>query len=345
MTGRMPWIHSAAFDLTFFSFGWIAVWLAFLAWGDTHKSLLLAGVLSVNFIHRMFTHLFVYGDPEIFRERRRAYLLLPVFFLVLTAGAILLKKSGPDGKVTSYFFYLAVATVLWNFYHSVMQKVGILRIYSRTGGVGKPWLDRAVVLSWFVYIILQLPLLESVRREVASLARTGRVMVAAVEPLLGVLQIPALVALVVALVVTVLYIREEIADRFLNLPKNLFLLSIFLLFGTFYFGFLPAFVAFGFSHSIEYIAFANHFARRKYSGTAAPASFMTTFVRRQALSMTLFAGALVTLYLTWKNLSAVTLNWFIVGSSFLHYLYDGWIWKLRKPKVAAPLALAYERAA
>lgn len=338
------WIINAPADLFFFSFGWIPLWIVFIAWGDTHKSLLLPWVLAISFVHRTFTHLFVYGDGETFRERKWAYILLPLFFLLLTAGAILLKKSGPDGKVTSCFLYLAIVSVLWNFYHSVMQKVGILRIYSRKGTSGKPGLDRAVVLSWFVFIFLRLPLIESIRREIASLARTGRVILAALEPWLGVFGALSAIALAVAVVTTAFYIKEELSGRPLNGPKNLFVASILLLYGTFFFGFLPAFVAFGFSHAIEYIAFANHFARRKYSDPAAAPSFMTAFVRRPGFSMALFAGFLIALYLGWNQLSARTLGWFIVGSSFLHYIYDGWIWKLRRPKVAAPLGLAYERA-
>ena len=37
----------------------------------------------------------------------------------------------------------------------------------------------------------------------------------------------------------------------------------------------------------------------------------------------------------------VGLEVYIIGSSFLHFIYDGWIWKMRKPSVGRPLELSY----
>lgn len=341
----MTWIQGAAFDLTFFSFGWLAVWLAFAAWGDTQTKLLVTFVLSVSFIHRTITHLFVYGDPEIFQERKRTYIVLPIFLLVITTVAVLFRLGYFGLRLPQIFISLAVASTLWNFYHSIMQKMGLMRIYSRKGGVGKAWLDKAVLFSWFVYLFLQLPLMPGTRKEISSLAAVGKTMVKGIETQLSWLPYLTGLSLAVAVVMTALYLKEEWKAPKFQWPRNIFLASILLLYALFFYDFLAAYAAFGFSHAIEYIAFANLFAHRKYAGENAPPSFMKSFVRNQILSMLAFGGALFGICFYWNLTSPMTLGWLIIGSSFLHFLYDGWIWKLRKPQVSAPLGLAREAAA
>jgi hypothetical protein len=41
---------------------------------------------------------------------------------------------------------------------------------------------------------------------------------------------------------------------------------------------------------------------------------------------------------------AEALGIYIVGSGFLHFIYDGWIWKVRRPEVGAPLGISYAAA-
>jgi len=341
----LAWIHNAFFDLTYLSFGWLALWVAFASWGDTHTKLLVTFVLSVSFIHRTITHLFVYGDPEIFQERKKTYIILPVFLLVVTTVAVLFRQGSFGPKVPYYFLGLAVLSTLWNFYHTIMQKMGMLRIYARKSGVGKAWLDKTILFAWFAYLFLQLPLLPSARAQISGLASVGRTLVKGIETQLSWLPYLTGVALVFALVVTALYIREELKAPEFQWPRNLFLASVLLLFGLFFYDFLAAYAAFGFSHAIEYIAFANLFAQKKYAAASAPPSFMRSFVAKQVLSMFLFGAALFGICFYWNLASPMTLGWLIIGSSFLHFLYDGWIWKLRKPKVASPLGLAPEAAA
>ena len=39
------------------------------------------------------------------------------------------------------------------------------------------------------------------------------------------------------------------------------------------------------------------------------------------------------------NINNYVLGLYITGSSFLHFIYDGWIWKVSKPHVGKPLDL------
>jgi hypothetical protein len=304
-----------------------------------------------NFLHRHITFPLVYGDPEQFNRRKKAYFLLPLFFLLLTVASLLAEPPpalaqslGKSLRIQRPFFIaLLMASFLWNVYHTMMQKVGLLRIYSRKAGWGDSRLDKAVIFSWFLYLFLQLGALEAVRHHVGRLAVVGRVLNAVLQPVFAWFPFLAILALAGALVVTFFYLRKELANpRGFHVPKNLFLLSILMLYSVFFYDFLVGYAVLGFSHAVEYLAFVNIFSRRKFLARPESSSFLARAVRHQALSFGIFTVTLLVIYFVWRGHSRTTLEWYIVGSSFLHFLYDGWIWKVRQPEVGKPLGVVYE---
>ena len=56
---------------------------------------------------------------------------------------------------------------------------------------------------------------------------------------------------------------------------------------------------------------------------------------------TLFAVGVVALCILGRELDQYAFQIYIVGSSFLHFIYDGWIWKIRQPDVGEPLGIQY----
>ncbi len=345
------WIANPTVDLVFFSLGWIPLYAVFAAINAVSPkgpgiAFLIGFVLMTNFIHRNLTHVLVYGNRDEFNERKWSYLLLPVFFAAITVWSLWYQKAVRTSPLLfKPYLGLLVATTLWNFYHTIMQKVGFLRIYSRKTGYGSVFLDKAMVLSWFVTLCLGVANSQRIIQDISKLASSGRVLVKTLTSLSPVLPVLAYVSLAASLVITVLYLRTEIAQgREASLPKNLFLGSTLLLYASVFYDFLAGFVAFGFSHALEYIAFVDVYARKKYGSAEADSSFLAACYQKTGAVMLAAGLVLVAVFLPWRLLSPVTLGWYYVGSSFLHYLYDGWIWKLRKPKVGAPLGLAYEQA-
>jgi hypothetical protein len=237
---------------------------------------------------------------------------------------------------------LILLSLLWNFYHTIMQKIGLLRIYSRKAGYGLPWLDKSILWVWFVFVFFQLGSMPSTVSLVGNLTSSGRALVDALKPFMALFSVLAKVSLAAASVITALYLREEWRHRHrLHWPKTLLLSSVLMLYALFFYDFFVAYVVFGFSHAIEYLAFVNIFARKKFLARPAGSSLMARLVRSQGLAMGVFIGVSSLVFIPWYFLSNQTLGAFILATSFLHFLYDGWIWKVRKPTVGQPLGLEY----
>lgn len=347
------WIGGPKTDLIFFCFGWVPVFLAFvLAFEAGRKQdlwpVLIAFVLMISFIHRHLTFPLVYADPDQLAARKKAYVLFPFLFFLLTLAGILYVEPGLGPKARPVRPLLAVLvflSVVWNIYHTLMQKMGILRVYSRKAGYGRPWVDKAMIWVWFLFLLLQLAASPKVQQEVVRLSAAGRMLNRVFEPLLPVMPYLAGAALAAGLVITGFYLKQEFSHRGrFHWPKNLFVLSVLLLYATLGYDFVAGYAAFGFSHAIEYIAFVNVFSRRKYLARPAESSPLAAWIRRQGWSFGVFAAGMVTIFLLWRHWSWTTLGWYILASSFLHFLYDGWIWKVRDPKVAQPLGIRPQEA-
>jgi len=345
------WIAKPSIDLLFFSVGWIPLFLVFSVVNKANPNgpwvpFLIGFVLMTNFIHRNLTHLLVYGNPEEFQERKWTYLLLPVFLAAITVFSLWYENQTHSSPgIFKPYLALLLATTVWNFYHTIMQKIGFLRVYSRKGNYGSARLEKAMIFSWFVWLCLAVANSPRLVQQISQLAASGRILTTTIARLGPAVPILAWSALAVSLVLTFLYVRIEVREgRNTSLPKNLFLASTLLLYFSVFYDFLAGFVAFGFSHALEYIAFVDAYARRKYTGADPSSSFLARQFLQTGAIIPIAGLILIAIFLSWRLLSPITLGWYYVGSSFLHYLYDGWIWKLRKPKVGSPLGLAYKPA-
>jgi len=439
------WISHPAVDLGLISFGWIPLLMAF-AWANQSadaegwREALLVVVLVVNFLHRHITFPLVYGDPEVFERRRRAYLGLPLLFACIAmasvswvvnprlvgapmaesfsledhafvtigflregqrsppykvdlsgtstpdevrdafdadlegllivgldgssltlelppdtedGGFILAGKKGAPARLAigldevdyewfrpsrPLFTLLAAFSVIWTMYHVLMQKYGLLRIYSRKSGRQTSRNDLALVFAWFFAVFLSLLATHGVRDQLVRRFSEWRAIFDVAEPILGAMPAIAGLSVLFAVGVTVAYVRVELAGGSSG-PKVAAIGSLMALYAAMFWDPEAGFLIFGFSHSIEYLAFVNVFSRRKYLRRAPDSSAMARAISLQPLSVGAFFVGGTAIYLFWAGQSDLTLEWYIVGSSFLHFLYDGWIWKVSKPAVAEPLGI------
>jgi hypothetical protein len=367
----LPWVSRPAVDLV--GFGW--AWVPFLLWcvfvlgldGDwvpgerkaDRAAFALASfvALGVSYVHRHYTFLLVYGDGETFAERRRAYLLAPV----LVFGVLVVFASLPATWVVPVpgiekglppFMIPLVITGAWNMWHTMMQRHGIFRVYAgRSDGrlasraharadLGLMWSSVAVVAVITVLL----------RAETFTLIGNGRRLLAVV----GVLREGGigLAILAVAVGVWTVFVLRWLRGEFgiavpwrRRIPRFVFLASTFALLGVFVvFGPVLGFLCFGFQHGLEYLVFLHHFGRRKF-GVDRPekTGLVATMLRAPALSAPLLITALAALYVllvgVWDVDDSRPYLVYYTGTTALHFLYDGWIWKVRKPEVQRVLRM------
>ncbi len=353
LKSRIPeqhWLHDSVVDTCFYSFGWLLLLVPLLVYrNDIYQALYYSGSLSeisnhpefmfpailvlivfmVNYVHRHLTFVLVYGDREEFDSHKVTYLVLPLLLAIVTVGFVYF----------NVFAVLLTLSVMWTMYHSVAQKYGLTRIYSRKANYGVSWLDRAVIFSWFAYLIFALADKE---KDTLQNFSAGRTILEYIGDYVGLMGVISYVVLAVALLFTAIYIAIEYRNRRrISIPKNLYVLSILLLYSIFLYDMVLGYIVFAFSHGIEYVAFVNMYVKKKYGKHPASRSFMARVSSKLWVYSGLFSLVIILLCLIGMSYEKGVFTTYIVGSSFLHFLYDGWIWKLRKPGVGKPLDLEY----
>ena len=320
------WIKDPQFDLIYLSFGWIAVYAAFTLFPNYFAEILII-VAVTSFVHRHYTFALVYGQKEEFEKRRKAYIALPILFLALAVSFYYL----------NIFFILLAVSIVWTMYHTIAQKYGFTRIYSRKAGYGYAWIDKGIIYSWFVYLFFALG---ERNRDLLQQYHEGRTLIRFVGDYFHIFTMISYVALAVAIAFTAIYLYVELKnwDK-ISLPKNIFVFSVLLLYAIFFQSLIVGFLVFGFSHALEYIAFVNLFVSSKYKKRPDTGSFFSKVTKRQWLYAGIFTLMLAGISFAGININNYVLGLYITGSSFLHFIYDGWIWKVSKPDVGKPLDL------
>jgi len=325
------WIKNPLTDSIYFSFGWIVAFLSLLLL-EQYTGIIIVLVLLINYVHRHYTMALVYGQREEFEKRKQFYIYVPIIAIVVTALSIYFKV----------FPYLLTVSVLWTMYHSVAQKYGFTRIYSRKAGYGKGWIDKGILYSWFFYLFFAMLIYE---QSILLKYQAGRVIVGHLQPYINYITFISYALLVISIIFTLIYIYEEIKNKkTISIPKNLFVVSTLCIYAIFFHSLIVGYVVFGFSHAIEYIAFVNIFVGAKYRKKPESNTFFSRVTKRQWLYSGLFSVVIVVLSLIGMKIDQNAFLIYIVGSSFLHFIYDGLIWKVRHPEVGKPLDIKYSSA-
>ncbi len=328
LQSQKSWIKNPTTDLTFFDFGWILVLLPLVILKE-HLGIIILSVLIVSYIHRHYTFALVYGDKEEFEKRKQIYVFLPIIAALVTIFSIYLDA----------FKILLVASVLWTVYHTITQKYGITRIYSRKAGYGEAWIEKGLIYSWFVYIFF---VLVGREKEVINQYQAGRVILNYVSDYLSYLTVALYFFLSIAVLFTLLFVYQEFKNRHqISTAKILYVVSILLLYSLFFYSLIVGYIVFAFSHALEYIAFVNIFVNSKYKKRPDSRSALATASKKQWLYSSLFSLGIVAICLLGIMLNENAFEIYIVGSSFLHFIYDGLIWKVRRPEVGKPLDIKY----
>jgi hypothetical protein len=317
------WIVSPAYDLLFFAnLGWLVLLIPGITQSGTSIDFWLVYYLSLP--HRWVTAVLVLADPD--RREGRGLTLIAV--AVASAIAVVGAYFG-----TGAFLCLAVADYVWNAWHFGSQHAGVLRMYSRKVGGGWLWLERWGVRGFVTYAAVRAATWAS--GDLAAELQTATW-----------LRIADYAILLIPVVLIVTNLIGGDRDR---IGKLIYLVS----FGVLYSGIvlnlrfeqptmaLVFIAAAPLFHAVEYLAVVTHYARRRES-VGSDGQFRTLarhWVAFMALYILLLgsAGAWMSqpdsgLAIVWQGLN--------LWMSFVHYTYDGMIWKLRRPATAAALGVA-----
>jgi hypothetical protein len=317
--GAGGWIVSPAFDLLFLAnLGWLlALVPGFLsAEGTPHVEFWQVYFLTTP--HRWITLFLVALDPDRREGRTRWFVVLAGLALAVVLGV----RLGTGALVC-----LFLIDYLWNGWHFASQHHGVLRIYGRKVGGGWPGLERWGLRLFVLYVI----------------ARTAGWSTGWLEevpnglPLLHTLD---LVLLGVPAVLLAVELRDRSPQR---LGKRVYLASVCGLYGGLLLALraastplvLALTTASAMFHAVEYLAIVTHYAwRRQAHGSAglfrAMAGRWLGVLAAYLLLLGLFG---VLIHRQWGE-------WWLglnLWAAFLHYTYDGMIWKLRRPATARTL--------
>jgi len=104
---------------------------------------------------------------------------------------------------------------------------------------------------------------------------------------------------------------------------------------------IVGYLCFGVAHALEYVAFVHHFGQQKFSRGPDIRSPAALLLRRPLQTAPLLIGGLLLVFvLLYDQRRADLFLVYYMGTSVLHFLFDGWIWKVRRPEVRAPLGVA-----
>ncbi len=315
------WIVSAGFDALFLVNAWwlLALLPGFLS-SDRTPHIEFWQIYFLTTPHRWITLFLVAADPD--RRAGRSWLFVAIAVAAIAViGGVWLAGGG--------FTCLLLIDYVWNAWHFAAQHAGVLRMYSRKAGGGRPRLETWGLRSLVFYVSIRLAGWSTGWTESVPAAQTGLTI------LDGIMTLPA-VALVVSELTNhprarlgkVLY-SWSVTGLYMCL-----LVAVSQGYTTAVLSLTGAAAAF---HAVEYLAIVSHYAdRRKTQGT--PGAF-----RRMATAWGTILGAYLVLFGLFANLADLWAHQFWLGinlwAAALHYAYDGLIWKLRSPQTAAALGV------
>jgi hypothetical protein len=353
---RSPWLVGPWFDLLFFAnITWpVIVLLAVIAFQysvpeiNTALGFYLAWLLATP--HRWITLALVFLDRERFNQRPSAYLFIFLGFLAFTL-------------VVASFKALALLIVIdffWQAWHFGAQHSGISRIYGRQANPNDKssgMFEKVVLRTFTVYVIVRLagaPIMGDDRQRWIG-------WLDAMLPYLMYVDFPMLVLPAILLAREVPGLCRASMGRFIYLASVCLLYTGLLVgvhldetFGPIHGGMLFAISIF---HSTEYLAIVSWSVKKRHAKKTeglfaylAPRWGLALAVYMLTLGIGAWAikNQFGSLWVHATNPDAppervlaidqnISMYWLILTLfvSFLHYAYDGMIWKVRRPASAS----------
>ncbi len=328
---QSPWILGEWQDLVFIIATPLLVYCGIeLAHGRWTAEQITQFVVVWAFGHHLPGMMRAYGDRELFARFRARFVVAPAALILVCVATVV---SGHPG------IYLLGA--FWGWWHYLMQAYGFSRIYdAKVGSVA--WstqaLDKGMCLAWFAAPMLLYPG-----------ALTGLVLSHARDAGLPELSSRALEAWHTAVLIGVAGVTGAFAVHTTwqwSRGRGPSLLKLALMASTFSFywysvttvtNLLVAYALFELFHDIQYLTIVWTFNRGRLQGGADLPAFTRFLFRPRMSRIALYLGLIACYGMLERGTQLLPSEttrsaWegVFLASTFLHYYYDGFIWKLRE---------------
>ena len=341
LTKDVGWIRSASFDLLFI----VGIALLAIAGGTTaairpnwFALILLLDLWLLGYQHVMATFTRLTFDTESFREHKFLVLGLPILVIAGTVGIAYL--FGTRAVTTTYLY--------WQWFHYTRQSYGIYRIYGRKAGLAAPGkLD-----LWMLY---SLPLWGILYRSYQAPAKFLGEPVWTLPINLYVVYLAAAVSITVCLVWGWRQFKEYREGRF---HGALFLYTVSHLM-VFAFGYLLieninyGWLVINIWHNAQYILIVWMYNNNRFRSGIDPKHWWLSMISQRRNVATYFLFCFAVSSLVYMGIAAifpqkatnheqmVVFSALIIyqAINFHHYIVDGVIWKVRKPKLQDRLGI------
>ncbi|MBL8795202.1 MAG: hypothetical protein JNM56_14955 [Planctomycetia bacterium] len=349
---RSPWLVNPWFDLLFLAnLAWPLLALSQGLFGNAFgQNLGFWAAYMLLTPHRWITLGLVFLDGERFQQRWSAYTLIFV-----AAAAFVFSLASLE-----LIFVVLVIDFFWNSWHFAAQHSGIGRIYGRIARpdlTGAALLEKILLRAFVLFVLLRLALpLMNASQAVLGLDRLDQPQVTGpVSAVLGWLHLaswpdwlrpfdlPMLVLPLVLLAREIPGFNRAAWGRVTYLVSVCLLYSALLLFVHFrepsttlppLLGGLLLSVTF--FHSIEYLAIVSWSVHKRHARSKS--AVFGYLVPRWGMALMIYMAVLG--MSAWMIDQHFNRAWLAITMfvSFLHYAYDGMIWKVRRPATAAAVA-------
>jgi hypothetical protein len=352
------WHTSPAIDIAAYHFSWVWVLLpAFFIQSDDLVFYIYALMMGATLAHRHYGLPYAYLDENVFERFRRQLTWFPLICVVLfTLTPILVRREAQGSLASRAVAAIVFTSVLWNIWHTYMQKFGIMRLYLAKKEKNIPktpgWVDKYLLLCWIpLYLSYLVP---KNRYEILDYGSDVRAPLVAIIEFMHRHQASLLLpSIVIAAGGVALWLWHEWRTQRFGNRARLSAAAGTTLISTALFWTDPmnAVVAFAFSHAVEYMAFVWAFQRRFYYAPRYKPPLMQRLLRRPRWWYLAFTAIFVTagiLQVLWGEtiftdadpiaFAGMTgAKWFFyyaVYESLVHFYMDGFLWKMRRPEVS-----------
>jgi hypothetical protein len=291
--------------------------------------------------------------------------LFPVIVIATAASGLVSLALGSDAlnanvvKGSAIVGVVGVIAAIWNIWHTLMQKFGIMRVYAAKSTVPldkrtPPWVDRLMIFGSFPFLAVWIgpAQREVIQGQAKSITQYVMPAVDFLEGVQSYALVPAafLAAGSVANFVWFEWKNTRFASKQrLSMAFALTALNLCFLF----FSPLKVYIAYGFSHGIEYMTFVWAFLRRRYAQPQAHRPLIQRLLTRPVLAYGIFTLSIAAVFFGIEYGDDFGLHaggvkifdikfgtWlfaFAIWQSIAHFYFDGFLWKMRAPAVRASL--------
>ncbi len=334
-TAAQPWVHGILADVVL---GWcwlpVALFMHSLESSVTNTQALMVIIFLISFSHQPLTLGLVYGDRDQRLAHRRLYTWAPL-------AATVLIFVGLNVSLT----LVGLMAGLWNAEHTLMQRYGVLRIYGRKAGDDHGRIEKPMLIVWLVTALLFMGAYVDLPKmtEKLGIDKTNTRSVNILESVGGVAAVFFWAGAVASILFGVVWVRAELRSPrgTAQTAKAIYAAATLGLVIAVMVDPLAGIAGYVAAHAIEYFGIVHSSLRRRATtGDVSVVSVVaSTRRRRLGLYVTYFACVAGLVVFSLNMWQGRLYGFAILFFGALHILYDGFVWKLRKPAVAASLGI------